>query len=346
MGSFGVVIMNIENLKLTDIVKETELGSLEALFSSATGMAVAALDKDENLGGSTRWHGETSLCAGCVRKSAEGAERCKKFTQKLIEDAKRSGRVVVEVCHAGAAEFAAPVVVRGVCVGYLVGGQVLVNRPDIRKIASISRDLKIDTAELTAAVDSSETTTEERVRAGAELFTQIVADKAEAGYLRAESAEKGAMARESMSSESGSEITQKINTTMTLVSGVERACEHIKNAVAGSTKAVDNTDAIVKTIENSSTQLTLIGFNASIEAKRAGAAGAGFNVIAQEVRTLADRNTKQTGEIEKTLNGIKRSMGDINNQIRSLYGDIEKISDSMNELSYATFEADKASTED
>lgn len=336
--------MNIDNLKLTDIIKETELSSLEDLFSAATGMAVAALDKDENVGSSMRWRGETALCAGCVKRSAEGAERCKKFTQNLVDNAKHSGRTVVDVCHVGAAEFAAPVIVRGVCVGYLVGGQVLVNKPDARKIASMAHSLGVDAAAFAAAAESSDVSTEEKVGAAAELFTQMITDEAEAGYLRAESAEKGAMARESISGDASSEITQRINDTMTLVSGVERACEHIKDAVAGSTKAVDNTDAIVKTIENSSTQLTLIGFNASIEAKRAGAAGAGFNVIAQEVRTLAERNTKQAGEIEKTLNGIKRSMGDINNQIRSLYSDIEKISDSMNELSYATIEADKAAS--
>ena len=129
---------------------------------------------------------------------------------------------------------------------------------------------------------------------------------------------------------------------MDLVDGVKLSCELIKSSVVSSTKEVDSTDSIVKTIENASTQLTLIGFNASIEAKRAGTAGSGFNVIAQEVRTLADRNTKQVGEVENTLNGIKKSMSDVNNRVRTLYGDIEKISDSMNELLYATIEAEQA----
>lgn len=334
--------MNIEKIKLTDVVKETELIALEELFSSATGMAVASLNKDENPGGSTRWCGESKFCAGCVKKSSEGSDRCRKFTQKLIEDAKNAGSAVVDVCFAGAAEFAAPIIARGVCVGYIVGGQVLVNKPDSRKAAAMASTLGIDAAAYTAAIEASEATTEDRVIAGAELFAQMVVDEAEAGYLRAESAEKSAEAHDSISDDDTSEITKKINGTMTMVGGVELACEHIKNAIAGSAKAVDKTDAIVKMIEHSSSQLTLIGFNASIEAKRAGSAGVGFNVIAQEVRSLADNNTKQAIEIEKTLGSIKRSMSDINNQIRCLYNDIEKISDSMNELSCATIEADKA----
>ncbi len=338
--------MNIENLKITDIIKEAELNSLKEMFSTATGMAVAVLNKDENFTGSAHWCSETKFCADCVKKSAKGAEHCKKFTQKLIDDVKSAGRTVVYVCNTGAAEFAAPVVVRGVCMGYVVGGQVLVNKPDSRKCMSIAHSFGIDVAEFTAAAETAPVSTEARIDAAAELFARIVAGEAEGGYIRAETAERGELARNAAegSDSASSEVTRRINNTMLLVSGVENACERIKHAVASSAKAVDNTDAIVKTIENSSTQLTLIGFNASIEAKRAGAAGAGFNVIAQEVRTLAERNTKQAVEIEKTLNGIKRSMGDINNQIRNLYGDIEKISDSMNDLSYVTFEADKASS--
>lgn len=90
------------------------------------------------------------------------------------------------------------------------------------------------------------------------------------------------------------------------------------------TKAVESTDGIVKAIENASTQLTLIGFNASIEAKRAGAAGAGFNVIAQEVRTLADKNTKQANEVENTLNEIKKAITGINAQLKNCNSEIQK----------------------
>ena len=79
-----------------------------------------------------------------------------------------------------------------------------------------------------------------------------------------------------------------------------------------------------KAIENASTQLTFIGFNASIEAKRAGAAGAGFNVIAQEVRTLADKNTKQANEVENTLNEIKKAIVGINAQLKTCNAEIQK----------------------
>ncbi len=335
--------MEIEDLKLTDVIETGALRSLMESFSMATGMSAAALNKDEEPSGSTYWCGQPDFCANCVKKSTSGAERCKAHIRKLTEEAKHRMRPVTEICHTGAAEFAVPVVVRGVCIGMIVGGQAFTKKPDDRKNASDARALGIDSTEYSAAAGRMEVMSEQRVSAAAELLSQMISEMAESGYMRALSAQKAAAARTDLSEDNGaSEFGQKIDAAVNAVNCIERDCEQIKEAVARSTKSVDSTDAFVKTIENASTQLTLIGFNASIEAKRAGAAGAGFNVIAQEVRTLAERNKKQAGEIEHTLAGIKRSMNEINNQIRTLYGDIENISDSMNEISCAAAEAEKA----
>lgn len=338
--------MEIENLTLTDVIDSNELRSILELFSAATGLSAGALNKNETFTGSGNWCGRADFCEKCIKKSTEGSDRCKKFTQSVIEDAKHAARPVVKVCHTGMAEFAVPVTVRSTLVGTLVGGQVFTDKPDSHKTASLSRSLGIDASEFEAAAASAETSTEQRVDAAANLLSQMVSEAAERGYLRAVSSEKGALARESLSDNDGNSIIkQKISIAADRVTGVEKGCERIKDAVAESAKAVDSTDTIIKNIEDSSTQLTLIGFNASIEAKRAGAAGVGFNVIAQQVRSLADKNSKQAVTIEHTLSGIKKSMNGINNQIRELYRDIEKISSSMNELSLAALESETEETE-
>lgn len=345
-GNFRVSEMEIENLTLTDVIDANELHSILELFSAATGLSAAALNKNETFTSSANWCGRSDFCEKCLKKSTEGSDRCKKFTQSCIEDAKHSSRPIVKVCHTGMAEFAVPITVRSTLVGMIVGGQVFTDKPDSHKISSLSRSLGIDAAEFEAAAESAETSTEQRVDAAANLLSQMVEEAAETGYLRAVSAEKGTLARESLNDDgSNSVIKQKIGIAADRVTGVEKGCERIKNAVAESAKAVDSTDTIIKNIEDSSTQLTLIGFNASIEAKRAGSAGVGFNVIAQQVRTLADKNSKQATTIEHTLSGIKKSMNGINNQIRELYRDIEKISSSMNELSLAALESENEETE-
>lgn len=69
--------------------------------------------------------------------------------------------------------------------------------------------------------------------------------------------------------------------------------------------------SLVDEIQNISEQTNLLSFNASIEAAHAGAAGAGFRIIANEVKKLSD-NTKQTSEkIMYNVGLLKNSISDL-----------------------------------
>lgn len=58
---------------------------------------------------------------------------------------------------------------------------------------------------------------------------------------------------------------------------------------------------IISAIKNLSNQTNLLGFNASIESARAGAYGRGFDVVAQEIRKLADDSKKEAEEINRII---------------------------------------------
>ncbi len=118
----------------------------------------------------------------------------------------------------------------------------------------------------------------------------------------------------------------------TLAADMSAAMVQVEGLAANSEKI----GTVLETIRAIAEQTNLLALNAAIEAARAGEAGRGFAVVADEVRNLARRTQESVEEtrqvIEQLQNGTQEVVGSMGNSHRQAQGSVEQVGQAVTAL--------------
>lgn len=97
------------------------------------------------------------------------------------------------------------------------------------------------------------------------------------------------------------ESAVKIGDVVSSITEIAASSQEVSMMITDLNKSSGRIGDIIKIITSISEQTNLLALNAAIEAARAGEAGRGFNVVAAEIRKLADESNHAAGEIAQLV---------------------------------------------
>ncbi|MCI3947595.1 methyl-accepting chemotaxis protein [Pseudomonas syringae] len=170
----------------------------------------------------------------------------------------------------------------------LVGGI----RDGVTQIASAAEELSAVTEQTSAGVNSQKVETDQVATAMHEM-TATVQEVAR----NAEEASEAAVAADQQARDGERVVNEAIAQIERLAVAVGNSSE----AMGALKQESSQIGSVLDVIKSVAEQTNLLALNAAIEAARAGEAGRGFAVVADEVRSLAQRTQKSTEEIEALI---------------------------------------------
>lgn len=164
------------------------------------------------------------------------------------------------------------------------------------QLAASAEEMAAITEETSSGVENQKDETVQVASAITEMTATVqeVANNAESATAAAADADSEAKAGNQI-------VSSTVQAISELATEVESSAAVIEKLKGDS----ENIGTVLDVIKGIAEQTNLLALNAAIEAARAGEQGRGFAVVADEVRTLAQRTQESTAEIESLINALQ-----------------------------------------
>ena len=199
-----------------------------------------------------------------------------------------------------------------------------VMRDDLSESVSLIRNLAFD---LNKELDGTKNSANSIMTSSREAEQQVISVAAASNQMVSTTQEIAANCeRAAQLADQSSNVTQDsvklIRTTIEDIRNQSKYTTEDAQKVQALAEQTQKIGSIVGTIDEIAAQTNLLALNAAIEAARAGEAGRGFAVVADEVRALASRTSASTQEISAMVSQVQK---DASEATASMNESVEKI---------------------
>lgn len=301
MENFTTKGTNLKKIRIEDVIDISILQKFLDNFAVSMNLASVAVDIDGNP--ITKPSSYTRFCMNFTHSTKTGDDRCAESHKKGGEEAARTGKPYIYKCHAGLIDFAAPIMVDGMQIGTILGGQILTSRLSEEEVKKTAREIGVDEDKYLDAANEVNISAEKNIKAAAEVLFIVANSLSQIGFQKHRLKE--------MSNDLVDRFAQISATMEELAATSVNVNENqisLNKEILNVKSISGQINVILDSIKSIADQTKMLGLNASIEAARAGSAGLGFAVVATEIRNLSQASKETALKIVKLTSDIENTV--------------------------------------